>query len=85
MPIGFSRVDTGRNKTWLVRGIREFLGLKRYAISHAVQMPMLAYKRAIQEITGVELEARLRGKNLQNFCKHFVRTRQVSIPWSSSE
>src|SRR5436309_9396445 len=60
------RPQDGRWKVRMIRRIRKMLRLKAESISPLVDVPLLACHRAIEKISSVELDSRLRRRNLQH-------------------
>ncbi|VVT19327.1 hypothetical protein SPHINGO391_460096 [Sphingomonas aurantiaca] len=70
--IGLARIDACRHEARLVRRVGEFLRFQRDAVPHPVQMALLADKRSVEEIAGIELHARLGRQHLEHAARQRI-------------
>src|SRR3546814_3737080 len=64
--IGFAGIDPRRSEGGLVGRVGKFLGFERDAVAHAVEMAALADERAVEEVAGIDLHARLGRPQLEH-------------------
>ncbi|KAG5719920.1 hypothetical protein E4T56_gene15533, partial [Termitomyces sp. T112] len=63
---GLAGIDAGGNEIGMVGRIGKLLRLQRDAVAHAIDVPVLAQHRAVDESACIELDPRLGGKHFQH-------------------